>query len=133
MQTHRIAAARIGVALRVGMKEVQHAALADHRVVIDRLLQPFPQLHRLLVEGRVAWQQVIGADDRRVAPDIAGADERAFQYGDVADPVFFREVERGCEPMPPAAHDDDVIGRLRRRVAPLGTPIALAAKGLPEH
>ena len=41
----------IGVALRVGMVEVQHAALADHGVVVELLLEPFPELHRHLVEG----------------------------------------------------------------------------------
>jgi hypothetical protein len=40
MQAHGIAAPRIGIALRVGVAEVQHAALADHGVVIEVLLQP---------------------------------------------------------------------------------------------
>ena len=40
VQPHRVAAPRIGVALRVGMVEVQHAALADHRVVIESCSSP---------------------------------------------------------------------------------------------
>ena len=40
VHAHRIAAPRIGVALRVGVIEVEDAALADHRVVVEVLLQP---------------------------------------------------------------------------------------------
>ena len=45
VQPHGVAAPREGVALRVGMVEVQHAALADHGVVVEVLLQPLPELH----------------------------------------------------------------------------------------
>jgi hypothetical protein len=37
---HGIAAPRLGVALRVRMIEVEHAALAHHRFVVEVLLQP---------------------------------------------------------------------------------------------
>ncbi len=40
VQPHRVAAPGVGVALGVGMVEVEHAALADHGVVVDVLLQP---------------------------------------------------------------------------------------------
>ena len=46
MQPHRVAAPRVSVALRVRVIEVEHAALAHHRIVIEVLLQPFPELHR---------------------------------------------------------------------------------------
>ena len=54
MQPHGVAAAGEGVALRVGVIEIEHAALADHGVVIEVLLQPLPQLHRPFVERDVA-------------------------------------------------------------------------------
>ena len=44
MHAHRIAAARVGIALRIGMIQIQHAALADHRVVVEILLESFPEL-----------------------------------------------------------------------------------------
>src|SRR5215213_6330645 len=72
ISTPRIAAPRAGVALRVRMIEVEHAALAHHRIIVEILLQPFPQLHRPFVERLVARQQVVRADDGGVAAGIAG-------------------------------------------------------------
>ena len=74
VQSHRIAAPRVGVALGVGMVEVQHAALRHHGVEIKFLLQSLPEFHREFIEGVVARQQIVGADDRRVAADVAGAE-----------------------------------------------------------
>ena len=45
VQPHGVAAADIGVALGVGMKEVDDATLADHRIVIEVLLETLPELH----------------------------------------------------------------------------------------
>ena len=56
---HGIAATGIGVALGVGVEQVQDAALADHGVVVEVLLQPFPQFQRKFVEGFVAVQQIV--------------------------------------------------------------------------
>ena len=84
-----------GVALGVGMEQVQHAALADHGVVVDVLLQPFPQLQRVFVERHVAGQQIVGADDRGVAPDIARADPALLHHGDIGDAVLAGEIIRG--------------------------------------
>ncbi len=84
VDAHGVAAPRIGVALRVGMVEVQDAALADHRVVVEVALHRLPELHRQLVEADIAGQQVVGADDRGVAAGIAGADPALLQHRDVA-------------------------------------------------
>src|SRR4051812_4895600 len=55
---HGIAAPRERVALRIRVIEIEDAALRDHRVEIEVLLEAFPELERLLVEGRIARQQV---------------------------------------------------------------------------
>ena len=83
VEAHGVAAPGIGVALRVGMEEIEHAALADHGVVVELLLQPLPELHRQLVERDVAGQQVVGADDGGVAPDIAGAEIALLEHRDI--------------------------------------------------
>ena len=111
MQPHGIAAPRIGVALGVGMKEVEHAALRDHGVEVEILLQPLPELHRQLVERVVAGQQVVRADDRRVAADIAGAEIALFQHGDIGDAEFLGEIIGGRKTMAAATDDDDVVMR----------------------
>ena len=127
---HGVAAPRIGVALRVGMVEIENATLADHGVVVDVLLEPFPELQRPLVEGRVAGQEVVRADDRRVPADIARADEALLDDGHIREAVPAREVVGRCQAVAAAADDDDVVARLRRGVPPGGTPTALAGESL---
>ena len=50
VHAHGIAAPGEGVALSVGVIEVEDAALAHHGVVVQLLLQPLPQLHATFVE-----------------------------------------------------------------------------------
>ncbi len=128
MQPHGIAAPGIGVALGVGVVEVEHAALGDHGVEVEILLQPLPELHRQFVERVVARQQVVGADDRRVAADIAGADIALFQHRDIGDAEFLGEVIGRRQSMPAAADDNHVIVALRNRAAPGRLPVLVAAK-----
>ena len=45
-------------------------------------------------------------------------------------PVLLGEVERRRQPMPAAADDDDVVGRLELGVAPDGRPARVALQGL---
>ena len=120
----------IGVALRVGMIEVEHAALADHRIVVEVLLQPLPQLHRPFVERLVAGQQIVRADDGGVAARIAGADVALLQHRDVGDAVLLREIIGGREPVPAAADDDDVVLGFRLGLAPGRRPARVPAKTL---
>ena len=95
MQAHCIAAPRKGVALAVGVVEVQHAALGHHGVVVKVLLQPLPQLHAKFVKRNVAGKQVVRADDRRVAPGVAGADPAFFHHRNIADAELLGQIMRG--------------------------------------
>ena len=113
VDAHGVAAPRIGVALGVGMVEVDDAALADHRVVVEVLLHALPQLHRQLVEAGIAGKHVVGADDGGVAAGIAGADPALFQHRDIADAVFAGEEIGGGQAMAAAADDHHVVAILR--------------------
>ena len=44
IQNHAIAASCESIALGVGVDQVHDATLADHGIVVEVLLQPFPQL-----------------------------------------------------------------------------------------
>ena len=110
------------------MEEIEHAALRHHGVEIEILLEPFPQLHRPFVEGIVAGQQVVRADDRGVAPDIAGAEPALLQHRDIGDAVLLGEIIGGRQPMPAAADDDDVVFLLGLRLAPGRRPVLMAAR-----
>ena len=133
VQAHGVAAPYLGVALAVGMAEVQDAALRHHAVEVEALFEPLPQLHRKFVEGVVAGQQVIGADDRRVAADVAGAEPALLQHRDIADAELAREIEGGRKSMAAAADNDDIVARLRLGRAPGARPVAIAAQALPEE
>jgi hypothetical protein len=133
VQPHRIAAPGGGVALGVGVEQVQHAALADHGVVVDVLLQPLPQFQRPFVKGRVGRQQIVGTDDRGVAPDIARADPAFLDDGDVGQAVLAGEVIGCRKPVPPAADDHDVIEGLRVGLPPDRLPALLPGHGLREQ
>jgi len=93
---------------------------------------PLPELEGHLVERFVARQHVVGADDRGVAPDIAGADPALFQHRDVAQPEFLGEVVGCGEAMSAATDDDDIIFGLRLRLAPDRSPALVAGQPLAE-
>ena len=128
LKTHRIAAPHRGVPLGVRMEDVEDAPLAHHHIVVEVMLQPFPQLQRLLVEARIARQHVVRADDRRVAAAVAEADRPLLHHRDIDDPVQAREIVGGREAVAAAADDDDVVSRLGLGLAPGGLPARVAAK-----
>ena len=130
VNAHCVAAPREGVALGIGVAEVEHAALRDHGVEVEVLLQVLPQLHRPFVKRIVAGQQVVGADDGGVAADVAGAKPALLQHGDVLQAMFLGEVIGRRQPMPAAADDDDVIFLLRHGIAPGGLPVLVAGEGI---
>ncbi len=130
VQPHGVAAPDVGVALRVGMQQVEDAPLRHHGVEVQLLLQPAPEVHGQLVERIVPRQQVVRPDDRGVAPDVARADPAFLQHRDVAHAEFLGEVEGGGEPVPAAADDHHVIAGPGLGRAPGGGPAAVAAQAL---
>jgi hypothetical protein len=128
VQPHGVAAADLGVALGVGVGEVQDAPLADHGVVVEVLLHPFPQLHRQLVERDVAGQHVVGADDGGVAADVAAADPALLHQGHVGDPVLLGQVVGRGEAVAAPSDDDHVVGLFGRCVAPGRLPELVAVE-----
>ena len=133
VQPHAVAA--LGELVELGRRvgEVQDAALREHDIVVERLAEPLPELQAPLVELLVLVEQVVGADDRGVAPDIPLADPAALHHRDVADAVHLGEVEGGGEPMPAAADDDHVVGGLRLGLAPGRPPALVAGQTMAQH
>ena len=122
VKPHGVAAAGEGVTLRVGVIEIDHAALADHHVVIEVALQPLPKLHRPFVELDVRRQEIVRADDGGVAAGIARADPSLFENGDVGQAVLLGEIVGGRQAMTAAADDDHIVFALRLRIAPCRRP-----------
>ncbi len=113
-----------------GVREVEHATLAEHHVVVEVLAQPFPELKRLLVQSRRFVPQVVGTHDGGIAPGVAAADPALLQHGDIADAVLPGKVVRGGQPVPAAADDDDVVAFLRLGAAPGLRPFLVMAEGV---
>src|SRR5262245_20211963 len=133
MKAHGIAAARISVALSIGVVEIENAALADHGVVVEFLLQALPQPHGPFVEWDVSWQQIVGADNRGVTADIAASEPTLFQHGDVCNVVFLGQIEGGSQAMTTATDNDDVVSWLEIGVAPDGFPTGVAPQSLTDQ
>jgi hypothetical protein len=127
---HRVAAPDVGIALAVRVIQVDHPALRDHGVEIEVLLQPFPQLKRLLVERVVARQQVIRPDDGGVAADVARAEIALLQHRHIGDAVYLGKIVGRGQPVPAAADDDHVIFRLRIRRPPCRLPVLVAGQSV---
>jgi hypothetical protein len=127
IEPHGVAAAGEGVTLRVGVKEIDHAALADHHIVIEVALQSLPELHRPFVELDIRRQKVVRADDRGVAAGIARADPSLFDNGDVGQAVLLGEIVGGRQAMTAAANDNHIVFALRLRIAPRRRPAGVSA------
>src|SRR5205823_835031 len=130
VQAHHVGTAREKVALRLGVKQVERAALAHHRVEVEPLLEPLPELQRELVEADVLGVKVVGADDGRVAPDVAEPDRAPLEHRHVPDAVLGGEVVGGRQPMAAPADDHHAIAWARRRLRPGARPAALAGETL---
>src|SRR5450755_1976605 len=97
----------------------------------------------MIVKCRTFIEQVIRADDRRVAARVAAADPALLEHGDVGQAMLLGQVIRRSEPVATAADDDRIVGWLRLRLAPLRLPAKLARqaaanqgqrrKSLPAH
>ncbi len=81
-----------------------------------------------LVEGVVAGQQVVGADDRGVATDIAGTDIGLFHNSDVGDAKFLGEIVGRRQTVAATTDEDHVIIRFRLGLPPGRCPAPVAAQ-----
>ena len=104
-------------------------ARAEHHIEVQLVRERIPELEREVIELGGARQHIVGAHDRRVAPDIAGADITLFQHGDVADAKLLGKVVGRCKTMATTANDDGVVMVLRCGIAP-GTRPGLAGDGM---
>ncbi len=132
-QPHAIGAARKQVTLRFGVEQVQRAALADHGIEVQSALKPFPQLQGVIVETHIFRPEVVGADDRRVAPDVAQANRALLDDGHVADPEFGGEVVGGRQPLAAGSDNNHLVARTRARLVPRARPATMAKEPFPEQ
>src|SRR3546814_16180300 len=97
----------------------------------DLIGQLLVELDRKFVKGSRFREEIIRADDRRVATGVAAADPAALDERDVGETMVLRTIISGREAMPAATDHDRVIIRLGRRVAPRRLPPPLTVPSLP--
>ena len=95
------------------VRQVDDASLAEQQVVIELRLEPLPELERVLVDRGALVPEIVRADDRRVARDVPAGEPAALDHRHVGETVLLRQVVRGGEPVPAAAHDHDLVRPLR--------------------
>jgi hypothetical protein len=116
-----------------GVGEHEHAARAEHHVVVELERERFPEPERVVVERDTLGPQIVGAADRRVAAGVAEPDPPLLEHRHAPDPVPAGEVVGGREPVPAAAHDDRVVAAGGLRLAPLLGPPRSPGKALPQE
>ena len=99
------------------MRQHHHAARRIHHVVVQFLRQPFPQLQRMLVQRGALIPQIVGADDRGVAPGVAAAEPAALQHRDIAHAMLARKVVRRGQAVAAGADDHHVVRRAAARAS----------------
>src|SRR5882724_5509690 len=84
----------------------------------------------MLVDPGALIVEIVGADDRGIAAGVAAAEPTLLEHRNVGDPVDARQIVRGRQPVTAGANDDGVVCGLRRRIAPLARPTAMAVESL---
>ncbi len=115
------------------VREHHHATRRVHDVVVEVLREALPQLQCVLVDRDAFVEQVVRADDGRVAAGVAAADPALLDHRDVGEAVMGREVVRRAESVAPAADDDRVVRGLRLGLAPLLAPVAVLREAPPQQ
>ena len=111
-----------------GMRQIHHAALAQHHIEIEFAGKAFPELQPVLVDRRALVPEIVGADDGRVARDIAAGEPALLHHRDIGEAMLFRQVVGRRQPVAASAHDHDLIGRPRLRRAPELRPVPVAGQ-----
>ena len=99
-------------------------------VPVELGLEPLPQLQRVLVHRRRLVEQVVRADDRRVARHVPAGEPPLLHDADVGEAVVPRQVVGRGQPVPAAPDHDRLVGALRIGGAPQRR-FGSAARGLP--
>ena len=113
--------------------EIEHPTMAHHDVEVELTPEPLPELHGVVVDGGAFVVEIVGADNRRVAPGVAAAEPALVDKRNIAEPVLLGEVIGRCRAMSACADDDGIVALFRHRLMPDGPPARMASEPLPQQ
>jgi hypothetical protein len=115
------------------VRKIEDAALAQHHVEIELARQPLIEPERQVIEGDRLGIEVVRPHDGGVAAGVAATEPALLDHADARAFVSFGEVIGGRKPMSAAADDNEIISRLRLRLAPGLRPTFVAGQALLEE
>ena len=128
LQRVGVGGALIAPHLVMGLRQHHHPARREHHVVIQILAHRLVQRPRLLIDRRRRILQIVGPDDRGVAPGIAAAQPAFLDHRDIGDAVVFAKIIGSGKPVAARTHDDDIIRPFRRGRGPGALPSHVMAQ-----
>src|ERR1700677_282121 len=128
VELHRVGQPRGHLKLSLRVRKIENAALTQHHVEIELARQPLIEPQREVIESDRLGIEIVRPHDGCVAAGVAAAEPTLFDHADMAAFVSPGEVISGGETMSAAADDDEVVSRLRLRLAPGLRPTFVAGQ-----
>ena len=123
-----VANPHIAVLFVMGLGQHHHPARAEHDVEIQILAQSLIETPRLFVDRRRIVVQIVGANDRRVAPGIAAAQPALLDNRHLADAVIAAKIVGRSKTVSAGPDNDHIIRAVRRRRRPSRRPAGMMAE-----
>ena len=106
-----------------------NTAWTEHHIVIQILTERFIKPACFFIDRCRRVLEIVGADNRCIAPRIAPAKPTFFDDGNIFDPKVTPKVIGRGKPMSPRTNDDHIIFFLGLRIAPGPFPAGVKAQG----
>ena len=129
----RVGEPRGDLELRRRVRDNENAALAQHHVEVELARQALVEPERHVVQRDRLGIEIVRAHDRRVAPGVAAAEPALLDHRDARAAMVLREIVGGREAVAAPADHDEVVDRLRLRLAPGLRPPLMAAQALAQN
>ena len=123
--------ALVAADLMLGLGQHDHAARAEHHVVVQVLRHGLIQAARLFIDRSRRILQVVRADDGGVPARIAATQPAFLDNCDIGNAEILAQVIGGGEAVPARTNDDDIVMALGFRRAPGALPSGVIAQGFP--
>ena len=130
LQRVGVGGAQVAPHLMMRLGQHHHATGGEHDVVVQVLAERFIQAAGFFIDRGGGILQVVGADDRGVAPGVAAAKPAFFNDRDIGDAEILAKVVSGGKAVAPCPDDHHIIAGLRFGRGPGAFPAHVVAQCL---